>query len=486
MRLPRWPVSALLGLSLIVVPLVGCNGDGGGEGEGEGSEGEGEGEGGDGGVDGGEPDLGNPEVFPDDELAVVFVGEQREANGEGIYEADLFAVEKLDGLRLAQLKADTDALERPVTLESSEIVNLTEGTVSCTNCRLSPDHAWIGWTEPDPAEPQRGVILFAAPMDAGWVVNQARKVEVRRFRGSETLDDFVFAGDRIVYGKVTADGTEVLSRDLAGDEEHSLTVMADGGSLRAAPDGVTILLQEKVGLASLRLRRVAAVGEPAPELIHTFQVQGTTTGSDYSGNERSAISPDGKLFALLTEARPAVQQPEEFRLSIVSLDPASFGLVEYLELGPAGPTRCQSMRGPNEYNYSFQDPLWAPDGRTLYVLGMSPPSCGTPVIQTQNETDVLRIEVHADGTLGELVNLTDNPDKDFPEHLPMEQLALSPSGKYLIASAPYANRAQDLELYIFSTALPELRRAYPGQTFKGLRLQLTNDATRTITALWIF
>ena len=112
--------------------------------------------------------------------------------------------------------------------------------------------------------------------------------------------------------------------------------------------------------------------------------------------------------------------------------------------------------------------------------------CNSTLVKLFPETDVLRIDLEPGGEPAEVINLTENPDDDWPIHLSMECMALSPRGSYLLVTAPHGNRYQDREIYVFPTRLPELRAAYPEQSFRDFRLQLTNKANLTVDEIWLF
>ena len=479
----RWPIlltALVLGAACC---WAACSGDDGGS-KGQEGEGEGEGEGPDAGVDGSldsGSDEGPVSLFPDEDFTLVYIGQNRD---DPTKPDNLFVVEGLGESALQDLK------DREQQLSPDQILPVTANTLHFETLRLNSDHSWMAWTERTAGDITGEIKLWAAPVERDWVINMSagNKREVHVFRNTENPRDFQFAGGVLVYGKQIGQQVEVMSYDLASGDEHTLSMMGEGGSIRVTAAGDLVVLQEKRGLTGLRLRTVFPVGDATPTLIYEFAVQGATTGSDYTGNERSAISPDGKLFAVLTEARPTEGQPSEFRLNLVSLGRGGSepGLLAFRKIGAAGPNRCQVMRGPDEYNYSSENPAWSPDGRLLYVLGMSPPSCGTDIAQQVPETDVLRFQVLADGTIGELVNITKNPDADWPIHLSMERMVISPQGKYLAVTGPHGNRYQDRELYVFSTRLPELRQANPDALFRDLRLQLTNNAGILVDGMWLF
>jgi hypothetical protein len=242
-----------------------------------------------------------------------------------------------------------------------------------------------------------------------------------------------------------------------GTNDHLLEKLPGGGGFIVDPKGAVVVTLKVLTLASMAVSAAVPSGGGDPTTLHLFEVDGASTGSDYSGSERGAVSPDGSLIAIVTAARTSVASPSDLKLNILVTNPRDEGdaLRHTLRLGPSGQNACDTPRAQGEFTQVTQPPIWSPEGDFIYVLGRNRAGCQNPL--SVPDTDILRIPVAENGELGAPVNLTQNrPDYDHPRRLVIEQMALSPDGKVFILSAVPTDGIKSTDLFLMSARVNEV------------------------------
>ena len=472
--LVRTPVALLFSAAVVAGSLSACGetnsgaGDGaeGGAGAGDGpagGEGEGEGE----GEAGGGGPRGKAKEIPD------FASFQTsfyypKTSREGVQESsDLYGTGAITTEAASDWYAkgqetdspyipgrDVEGFIRPLTQHP----DLETSLIQCASCVVSDNRGFLAWAEQDPGT--GATLLMVAPIHAGWSIRMDLKRQAASDDGNTKIDTRAlgFAGDWLVYGLVQGDRKLVKAQKaLDGTGDHILHELPSGGGFIVDPKGHVVVTMLLNTLASMTVSAAVPSGGGDPTTLHLFAVDGASTGSDYSGSEKGAISPDGQFVALVTNARETVASPADLALNILSTSPrdAGSGLRATLRLGPGGQGACDSPRAPGEFTQVLQPPLWSPDGQYLYVLASNRAGCQNPL--TVPDTDILRIEVAENGELGESVNITQNrPDWDHPRRLVIEQMTLSPDGKVFILSAVPTDGIKSTDLFLASARLNEV------------------------------
>ena len=323
--------------------------------------------------------------------------------------------------------------------------------LSCASCVLSPDGTKLAWAEEEPGSGQQQ--LWVADVDPGWQIRLDRKYKATSAGAQGRLDtkSLGFAGDWLVYGIATAEREIVMAQDSseAGANDHELQVLPAGGGFSVDPLGRHVITLEKKTLASMGAWSASPSGEANPILLHVFEVENASTGSDYSGTEPVAVSPDGRYVAIVTEARESIAGSAYLKVHTLTTDPVDPGTghISEVKLGPSGQTKCTVPREADQYTDVDEDPVWSPDGRYLYVLAYAPANCGTRQY-TVDDTAILRIDVADNGVLGGVTNLTPTPqENDHPLRVAIQQFSLSPDGKMFVVSATPPDRIRSRELY---------------------------------------
>ena len=429
-------------------------GEGGGEGEGEGA-GEGEGEGGPGEGEGEEPGALIPE-FRDLQVVLYYPRDDPDRPETALYLAGPITPERAAGWHEDRVVPgpEDDTFLTPLTRNPETGESLLVGAASI----VSPDGRFVAWAEVDPGTGEQE--LWIAPVQAGWSIRFDLKRRAASAGPGRLLGRRAgFSGEWLVYGLVHGDrGTVYAQRAADGHGDHLVQELPLGGGFIVGPAGAPVVTLEVKTLASMTVWSAAVSGEANPILLHLFEVEGASTGSDYSGAEPGAVSPDGRHVALVTSARERLAVQAELSLHILATDRVvpGRGHVGSVRLGPAGQGACTIPREHGEYVAVDVPPVWSPDGRFLYVLARSPAHCGARSYDV-DDTAILRVAVADNGQLGEVTNLTPiPPDWDHPRRVAFHELALSPDGDLLVVTATPPDRVRSRDLFCASARLHEV------------------------------
>jgi hypothetical protein len=481
---PRALTISALCLALLLGPACKEDHPGGGLGGGEG-----EGEPLDGGIDedAADADDGQPpkaELVPSNLQPVqVTFFYPREDDGTRI-NSDLYITnEPLTVDNLLRWKGDRRELPQIKSLTGDP--DTGESLINCASCTVSGDGKFLTWADVNPGTGRAE--LFVAPIDPGWSVRFDRK---RRITGVDQGTLFTkalgFAKEWLVYGVKTGPQSLIVLAEKAvdGKEQHRVHQLVNGGGFVVDADGDLIITMETISLAAMTVASHEPASGGRPVVMHTFEVDGGGTGSDYRGTEAAGVSYDNRFLAVLTEARERTGSQGEHLLNIVETNPLDegFGFKSQVRLGPAGQGRCTVPRQPGEFVTSpnGQPPVWAPDGTAIYVLGLNPVSCRHDF--TVNETEILRIAVDDNGVLGEPENITRNrPDADHPARVAFDQLTITPDGLAFIITAKQPDRVRRPALYYMPTRVDEvydeILAADPGvSSLYAAMIRLTSSA----------
>ncbi len=436
----------------------GVAGDGGVVGPGGGGEGEGEGEA------GGGPQASAKEIPQFESFQTTFY--YPKTTRQGVQEfSDLYVTGAITtALASEWFETTRDSSFIPGRDVEGFVRSLTShpetgaSLIQCASCVVSRDGGFLAWAEVDPGTGQTD--LFVAPVHAGWSI----RMDLKRKAAGEGPDGKLdtralgFAGDWLVYGTIQGDRKLVKAqRALDGTEDHVLHELPAGGGFIVDPRGNVVVTMLLNTLASMTVSAAVPSGGGDPTTLHLFEVDGASTGSDYSGSEKGAVSPSGEFLAIVTNARATVGSPADLALNVLATNPRDpgDGMRSTLRIGPGGQGACDSPRAQGEFTQVLQPPTWSPDGRFVYVLASNRAGCQNPLAVP--DTDILRIPVAANGELGEPVNITQNrADWDHPRRLVIEQMQLSPDGKVFILSAVPTDGIKSTDLYLASARLNEV------------------------------
>ena len=446
-------LAALLLLLLLLPACSPSDGDRTGGGGGDGGEGEGEGE--------GEEEASMiPDFAP---FQVVFYYPR----GDDKPETDLYVTQEFitpGAAREWQEQGTVPAKDREAFLfamtRNREAGEDGESILNCASCFVSTNGKYLAWAEVEPGTGEQE--LWVAPIHPGWQVRFDLKHKATSAGGQGRLDtrSLGFAGDWLVYGVITGDHEVVMAQKAEdGAEEHVVQDLPLGGGFRVDPEGRAVVSFEIKTLASMTAWSASPSGEANPILLHLFEVENASTGSDYSGNEPASVSPDGRFVAVVTTARERLGVQAELRLHVLTLDPLDPGSahISSMSLGPAGQGACLVPRDPGQFVQVDRPPIWAPDGRYLYVLGRAPAHCGAKSYDV-DDTAILRADVADNGELGTLTNLTPIPPDwgEYTRRPSFGEFALSPDGKMFIVTTTSWARVRGTDLFLMSARVNEV------------------------------
>ena len=392
-------------------------------------------------------------VYPANPVRVVFTRQER-YNPTGQKTQDLYITEILDPGRLEEIHRSSN--------KKAKVTNLSDGDFSCpVGCPINAGQTHLIYLNTDDTP----WTLWAAPIAK---VGEDWSVEVinnRQVTHGELLG-FGWAGPaRIHYaissGPGETSGLNIFLQDLGGENNIQVAQNPGNGFYRVDPSGrFMVLLRTTLDAMSVSVLAISRLAE-GEYSIHTFGGN-TGTGSEFSGKEPLAFSPDGTKVAIFTTFRPSPAEPPEFRLSIFDIDPdlsqEQPRMLDNYLLGPGGQGACD-RRLEGQHIAAAQNPIWSPDGKAIYFLaeareGRVP--CQTPGMN-KKETDIVRIGLNDDFSVDRdgIVNISSNPRDD--NAFEMEHLTLTPSGDGMVVTGVPSN-TRNTELYILSSEVTDFRR----------------------------
>ena len=278
----------------------------------------------------------------------------------------------------------------------------------CNNgCLVTTDMSFVVFSDPD--EPRT---LRFAPLGDDYQLSADSEIVESDVR------DFQVAGNVVAY---RANNT-LYFRDLDGTGATEVASFAnDNGGFYLSSDGARLFMNDVVSLTAMETYVTDTATGDSSFLFHFISGEESGTGSFYSGREPMALSPDGSLLAVVTDARTSgvqcatsaectdagatcltsadpprcvvqeltlnvinIAESEKLRtrcssdadcggdhfcdLSTVDSDSLGECLPGRFTLGPAGPNSCSNL-SLGDYNHMRGNLAWRGDRTVVAVLG---------------------------------------------------------------------------------------------------------------------
>jgi hypothetical protein len=278
----------------------------------------------------------------------------------------------------------------------------------CNNgCLVTTDMSFVVFADPDEPRTLRYASLgedFQLATDSEIIATEVR--------------DYQVAGNIVAYRS----NNQLHFRDLVtGDDTDVASFANDNGGFYLSVDGAKLFMNDVVSLTAMETD-IIDTGSGSQEFLFKFiSGEESGTGSFYSGREPMAISPDGSLLAVVTDARtsgvqcstsaectqqgstcltsgnPARCVVQELTLNIINIaesallrtacsSDADCGSDHFCDLtainsdsqgeclpgrftlGPAGPVACSNL-ALGEYSHIRGGLAWRGDRTLIAVLG---------------------------------------------------------------------------------------------------------------------
>jgi len=341
--------------------------------------------------------------------------------------------------------------------EDNREANLTQGSpdIDCRSkgCTLNRSMTWVAWLA---REEGVGFALWIAPVDTQRLrVNLDTK---RRIADQVLNFEFTNDGvrDLVVYQRGVAEGPEgmlevrvepVVQPDAGlcangsppDDISACPTLLGNvngSGSFRVTPFGaLVILIRTTLSTMSLDFYNVR---NGANQTLYTFGDQGGT-GSEFSGRQPIALSPDAEYLAATTK-NGGVWKLHNL---VAAPSPPVPTNVELFEVQRRG-SDCQRP-APFNYNTVAFDPRFSPDGDYIYFL-----ATGNCSIQagTANRTDTDVLRVNREVGAASVVSVTKNARANHWSNHEISDFDISPDGTKLAFSAPRQFDSESRSIWI--------------------------------------
>ena len=160
----------------------------------------------------------------------------------------------------------------------------------CNNgCLVTTDMSYVVFSDPDEAR-----TLRFAPLGSDFQLSSDSQIIASDVR------DFQVAGNIVAYRAANT----LHFYDLTTDQDTEVASFAnDNGGFYLSSDSTQLVMNDVVSLTAMQSYITDTATGGSAELFHFISGEESGTGSFYSGREPMALSPDGSLLAVVTDAR---------------------------------------------------------------------------------------------------------------------------------------------------------------------------------------
>lgn len=156
-------------------------------------------------------------------------------------------------------------------------------------CQVTSGMEFVVFLDPNNAQ-----TLRFAPLDDGFQLAADSEVI------AEEVNEYQVAGTFVAY-RVNND---VNLYDLTnGDDGLVASFLNRGGGFHLSSDGTQLFINTVVSLTAMEMEVYPTNGDPGQPVFDFVSGEEQGTGSDFSGREPMALSPDGTRLAIMTTAR---------------------------------------------------------------------------------------------------------------------------------------------------------------------------------------